>query len=169
MKIRQYYRSLIEIICFLFIFLFSYAATSKLVDFDQFKIQLGQSPLLTVYAGWVAWVIPIVELITAFMLAVPRYRLAALYGSLGLMSMFTMYIITILNFSDYVPCSCGGILEKLGWQEHLVFNMVFLFLAIVGILIKTDNGNHQNTITKKTIIKNSMAPLDKGNRKPLTE
>lgn len=150
MKLRQYHRSFIEIICFLFIFLFSYAATSKLMDFDRFKIQLGQSPLLTVYAGWVAWVIPIVELLLAFLLAVPRYRLIALYGSLGLMSLFTMYIIAILNFSDYVPCSCGGILGKLGWQEHLVFNVVFVALAIIGILIKTGHENHDITITKET-------------------
>ncbi|WP_188651702.1 MauE/DoxX family redox-associated membrane protein [Yeosuana aromativorans] len=135
MKLRQYHRSLIEIICFLFIFLFSYAATSKLMDFDRFKIQIGLSPLLTVYAGWIAWVIPFVELLLALMLAIPRYRLAALYGSLGLMSFFTMYIIGILNFSDHVPCSCGGILESLGWQEHLVLNIVFWGLAVIGIMV----------------------------------
>ncbi|WP_338357333.1 MauE/DoxX family redox-associated membrane protein [Yeosuana marina] len=136
MTMRQYHRSFIEIICFLFIFLFSYAATSKLMDFDRFKIQIGQSPLLTVYAGWIAWVIPVVELLIAFLLAVPKYRLAALYGSLGLMSLFTMYIVVTFNFSDYVPCSCGGILGKLGWQEHLVFNVIFIGLAIIGILLK---------------------------------
>src|SRR5690606_11815036 len=112
---------------------FVYAAISKLLDFETFRVQIGQSPLLTSFAGWVAWVIPLLELVVAFILVIPKYRLPALYGCLGLMSLFTMYIIAILNFSDYVPCSCGGILEKLGWREHLIFNIVLVVLAIVGI------------------------------------
>ncbi|PKQ44220.1 MauE/DoxX family redox-associated membrane protein [Confluentibacter flavum] len=135
MSVRPYHILFIEIICFLFILLFSYAAISKLLDFKVFKIQLGQSPLLTVFAGWIAWVIPIIELMIALLLAIPKYRLVALYGAISLMSLFTLYIIAILNFSDYVPCSCGGILETMGWQEHLIFNVAFLCLAIMGILI----------------------------------
>lgn len=141
MTVRPYHILFIEIICFLFILLFSYAAISKLLDFNLFKIQLGQSPLLTAFAGWVAWVIPIIELVTALLLAIPKYRIAALYVALGLMSLFTLYIIAILKFSDYVPCSCGGILDDMGWQEHLIFNMVFLALAIVGILITPQKIN----------------------------
>lgn len=150
MKVRRYQQYITEIICFLFILLFSYAAISKLMSFDQFKIQLGQSPLLTVFAGWVAWVIPTVELVIALLLMIPKFRLFALYGCFTLMSLFTIYIIAILNFSDYVPCSCGGILEKLGWQEHLIFNVIFLILAIVAIWIYPTNtgqtSKHQNTV-----------------------
>uniref|UniRef100_UPI004048BF54 MauE/DoxX family redox-associated membrane protein n=1 Tax=Mariniflexile sp. TaxID=1979402 RepID=UPI004048BF54 len=141
MSVRPFHILFIEIICFLFIFLFSYAAISKLLDFNTFKIQLGQSPLLTAFAGWVAWVVPIIELITALLLAIPKYRLVALYGALGLMSLFTLYIIAILKFSDYVPCSCGGILENMGWQEHLIFNVIFLGLAMIGILITPSKTN----------------------------
>lgn len=136
MSVRPYHILFIEIICFLFILLFSYAAISKLLDFNTFKIQLGQSPLLTAFAGWVAWVIPLIELVTALLLAIPKYRLVALYLALGLMSLFTLYIIAILKFSDYVPCSCGGILENMGWQEHLIFNVAFLSLAVAGILME---------------------------------
>ena len=141
MSVRPFHILFIEVICFLFIFLFSYAAISKLLDFNTFKIQLGQSPLLTAFAGWVAWVVPIVELVTALLLAIPKYRLAALYMALSLMSLFTLYIIAILNFSDYVPCSCGGILENMGWQEHLIFNVIFLGLAMIGILITPPKTN----------------------------
>lgn len=141
MSVRPYLILFLEIICFLFILLFSYAAISKLWDFNVFKIQLGQSPLLTAFAGWVAWGIPIIELVTALLLAIPKYRLVALYAALGLMSLFTLYIIAILKFSDFVPCSCGGILERMGWQEHLIFNRVFVVLAILGILLMPLKSN----------------------------
>ncbi len=114
--------------------LFVYAATSKLWDFQQFKVQLGQSPILTAYADWVAWLVPITEYVLALLLVMDSFRLSALYGAFGLMIVFTTYIILVLNFSDYVPCSCGGVLENLGWTEHIVFNLVFVVLSLIAIL-----------------------------------
>lgn len=45
------------------------------------------------------------------------------------------YIYLILNYSDFIPCSCGGISEKLSWTEHLVFNIGFIALALVAIVL----------------------------------
>lgn len=126
---------LVEIISLLFIFLFVYAAVSKLVDFQKFEVQLGKSPLLTAYAGWVAWIIPAVEIGISIMLAAPPWRLPGLYGSFSLMLMFTGYIVAITRFSENVPCSCGGVLQNMTWDEHLVFNAGFVVLGLVGILL----------------------------------
>ncbi|MEJ0031509.1 MAG: MauE/DoxX family redox-associated membrane protein [Bacteroidota bacterium] len=41
------------------------------------------------------------------------------------MVMFTAYIVVITRFSEYTPCSCGGVLEKMSWDQHLVFNIGF--------------------------------------------
>lgn len=146
-----YKRRIVEVICLLYILLFVYAAVSKWVDFKTFRVQLGQSPLLTVFAGWIAWLVPLIELITAIVLIIPKFRLLALYSCLGLMSTFTMYIIAILNFSDYVPCSCGGILENMGWTEHLIFNLVFMLLAVIGILLESDTSTTQENKIKRYI------------------
>lgn len=123
----------LDVIIFLFMFLFVYAAVSKLVEYDLFTAQLGKSPLLTRYAGIFSWLVPGVELMVAGMLFVPRFQLAGLYGAFTLMLGFTAYIAFILMFSPYVPCSCGGILSSMGWEEHLVFNVVFTVLAVIGI------------------------------------
>lgn len=124
-----------EIIAFLFIVLFMYAAVSKLMDYEKFRAQLGQSPLLTAFAGWVSWGVPAIEILIAGMLAVPRLRLVAFYASFSLMVMFTAYITVILQFSDYVPCSCGGVLQDMSWTTHLVFNIGFVLLALAGIFL----------------------------------
>ena len=121
----------ISILCAI---LFIYAATSKLWDFQQFKVELGQSPVLTAYAEWVAWSVPLTEYALSVLLLIDTTRQKALFGFLGLMTMFTTYIVIVLNFSDYVPCSCGGVLENMGWTEHLVFNLFFVALAIIAIL-----------------------------------
>ena len=120
----------ISILCAI---LFIYAATSKLWDFQQFKVELGQSPVLTAYAEWVAWSVPLTEYALSVLLLIDTTRQKALFGFLGLMTMFTTYIVIVLNFSDYVPCSCGGVLENMGWTEHLVFNLFFVKQLIKGV------------------------------------
>ncbi len=132
---------IVEIICFLFILLFVYAATSKLLDYQKFQVQLGKSPLLTAFAGWVAWAIPAIEIIISVMLAIRGFRLFALYASFSLMVLFTAYIIVITKFSDYIPCSCGGVLQDMSWNQHLAFNILFVLFASTGILLHSEQSN----------------------------
>lgn len=129
----------IEIIYFLFILLFTYAAVTKLIDYRSFVAQIGQSPLLTNFAGILAWLVPGGELVIAGMLAVKRLRQTGLYAAFGLMVMFTAYIIAVLQFSKDIPCSCGGVLESLGWTEHLIFNIVFVGLGLAGIILNASS------------------------------
>lgn len=116
-----------------YVLLFIYAATSKLLDFETFTVQLAQSPLLSAYAGIIAWLVPGIEIVIALLLMVPKFRTFALYAAFTLMVMFTAYIFIILNFSDFIPCSCGGVLEKLSWTQHLFFNLFFIILAGVAV------------------------------------
>lgn len=118
-----------------FIFLFCYAAANKLLEFDTFRVQLGQSPLLAPYAHWVAIAVPFTEIAISLLLASPRLRHVGFLFSFGLMVMFTAYIIIILNYSAFVPCSCGGILSEMGWTEHLAFNSAFVLLALGAVVV----------------------------------
>lgn len=124
-----------EIISALLIILFVYAATSKLLDYQKFRVQVGQSPLLTDFASLVAWMIPVIEIVISLLLAFSRTRLLALYTSFSLMLMFTAYIMTIIKFSDNIPCSCGGVLQNMSWNQHLVFNLGFVVLTLVAIVV----------------------------------
>lgn len=130
---KEAYQIATKLISLLFIVLFVYAATSKLLDFGTFKIQLGQSPFISTYADWIAWGIPLIEFTIIGLLLFSRTLLLAFYASLLLMSLFTIYIILVLNFSNDIPCSCGGILQTLSWKEHMIFNMIFIAFAILGI------------------------------------
>lgn len=135
----------IEIIAGAFVFLFVYAAVSKWIDFEKFSVQTAQSPILTHVSELVVWFIPGVELLISVFLCVPRLRLLGFYASFGLMVMFTAYIIAILSFSYHIPCSCGGILEQMGWTEHLVFNIVFVVLGFTGVWLESSCAYGQRT------------------------
>ena len=123
--------------CGFFILLWVYAATAKLLDYEAFSVQLGQSPLLSAYAGVLVWLVPLSEYVLSGLLLFSKTRKAGLLGSLSLMTAFTAYIVIILNYADFVPCSCGGILESLGWTEHLIFNGVCVLWAASALILET--------------------------------
>ncbi|WP_294958490.1 DoxX family protein [uncultured Flavobacterium sp.] len=124
-----------ETICLLFVLLFIYASVSKLLDFQHFRIELGQSPLLSAFADQFSIIVPALEIIICVLLLIPKFKPAGLFAAYGLMVMFTAYIFIILNYTSFIPCSCGGVLEKMSWNVHFLFNIVFIFLAITAILL----------------------------------
>ncbi|WP_408582583.1 MauE/DoxX family redox-associated membrane protein, partial [Myroides odoratimimus] len=121
------------IVQYFFVLLFVYAAISKLITFEAFQVQLTQSPLLSAYANIIAYLVIIVELVIALLLSLKQTKTLGLYLSYGLMVAFTIYIYLILNYSDFIPCSCGGILEKMGWSEHLWFNVMVCVVGLFAI------------------------------------
>jgi hypothetical protein len=128
--------TLLEIISFLLVLLFVYTAVSKLVDYATFKHQLSQSPFITDFSNEIAWSIPAGEILIALALLYKPVRLLGLYGSLFIMTMFTAYIFAMLRFSYDIPCSCGGVLSKMTWGQHFWFNLFFVSLSIVGIVLE---------------------------------
>lgn len=140
----------LKIICLLYVMLFVYAATSKVLDFENFEVQLGQSPLLSIYASWISWLVITIELLIAAALLLPKSQLIGLYAALGLMTMFSAYIFIILNFSSFIPCSCGGILEKMSWNMHLIFNCIFIALALFAIVLNKRLNNKKTTTLAAT-------------------
>lgn len=132
-RLRISRNAIVEIISSLLILLFMYAAVSKLLDYQTFKVQLSKSPFITQFAEVTAWALPVGEILVGLALTSKKTRLIGLYASLLLMTMFTTYIYAMINYSYYIPCSCGGILSKLGWEEHLWFNLGFTLICIVAI------------------------------------
>jgi hypothetical protein len=105
-------------------------------------LRLARFPFISTYAIWIAWGVPFLEIVIAGLFLFPKYILTALYASFSLMSIFTTYIILVLKFSDSIPCSCGGVISKLGWKEHLIFNLAFIAFALLGILLVKKNKKY---------------------------
>jgi putative oxidoreductase len=124
---------IVEVISALFILLFVYTATSKLIWVEDLKSILVKYPLIGNFSNLVAWSLPIVELFVALSLFIPATRLKGLFASLILMSGFTLYLIYMLLFTPSLPCTCGGMLQKLSWPQHLVLNVIYIILSLVAI------------------------------------
>lgn len=55
-----------------------------------------------------------------------------LMGSIILMLSISIYIISVLLFSETIPCTCGGLSVNMGWTEHLYLNLFFVGIGIIG-------------------------------------
>lgn len=126
---------MINIISAIFIFLFVYTALSKLYTHKLFTQTLEETPLIGGIGIYIAIAIPAMELATSLLLLIPRTRRWGLYSALTLMIVFTLYIGYMIVFTPNHPCTCGGVIEKMTWTQHLVFNIVFTLLALVGVVL----------------------------------
>lgn len=126
-----------EIIAALLMLLFLYAGFSKLADMESYRRSMHNQP----FPGWLAdtiiWTLPATEIFVAVLIGNTRSRLLGLYLFLLLMSAFSLYIGAILLhvFGD-IPCSCGGLIQRLGWGQHFIFNLFFIVVAVSGIRIQ---------------------------------
>lgn len=123
----------------LFIFLFVYTGVNKLFDYSAFRVVLSKSPLLSFASSFIAWFLPVIELIVSLMLLMPFTRKFGLLISTSLMATFTFYLAYMIFFTPNLPCSCGGILKNLNWTEHLILNIVLLAMAFTAWWLRNTN------------------------------
>ena len=130
-----------KIISAVLILLFVYAAISKIMDFQNFRIQMLRQPFPDWLANMLTWALPPGELIIAGWLATRRTRLTGLYCSMILLISFTGYVALMLTGAfGKIPCACGGVFASLGWNAHLLLNILFALLALLGIMFEK-NGS----------------------------
>ena len=144
-------KSVLEMISLLFILLFVYTAVSKFLDYENFRAVIGQSPLLTRFAHILAIAVPLAEVVIALMLVIPRYRRAGLYASFAMMALFTTYIIVLVTLSEKIPCSCGGVISRMTWEQHLYFNIFFMLLALLGMWLHTKQADDNSGQSKQPV------------------
>lgn len=132
----------LKFVSFLYIILFVYTATSKLIHIEQFHVRVAKMPFISEYSSLIAWSVPAIEILIAGLFLFPKYILSALYSSFSLMSIFTVYIIIVLRYSDSIPCSCGGVISTMSWKEHISFNCGFIALSLIGILLIQKNKKY---------------------------
>lgn len=135
---------LLEVIISLLIILFIYTGLNKILDYSNFRFQLGQSPFIQPFAGVIASTLPTGEILIAVLLVFNRARILALYASFTLMALFTGYIWLMLHYAYDLPCSCGGVLAALSWHDHLIFNSAFTILAFLGIVLQSQINQQQD-------------------------
>lgn len=116
------------------IFLWVYAAMSKLINYEQSLGEMLSQPMAPWLEKILVWAVPLTELIAATMLIYKQTKFYGLLLSCLLLISFSVYIALVMNsVFNRIPCSCGGLLKNMSWEVHLIFNLFFLALAVYAL------------------------------------
>ncbi|MBE9599837.1 MauE/DoxX family redox-associated membrane protein [Pedobacter sp. MC2016-24] len=116
----------------LLLMLWGYAAVSKIAEYNKFvlQMQLAPVPLMKLAGPVLGWLVPAVELLLVLLLLKDKFRIVGLWSSFFLLLVFEIYITVMLSSGLHLPCTCGGLISKLQWKEHLIFNAIFMLVAL---------------------------------------
>ncbi len=133
----------IRVISYSFVALWGYAALVKLSDPGRTHTEMMKQ----VFPHWMGealvWLLPAAELFLVGLLLNPPTRSKGLFASFGLITLFSGYLaLMVLNVFERRPCVCGGILSSMGPEAHLVFNLCFVALAVIAMVL-THKSRHR--------------------------
>lgn len=132
---KDFKKIIVKGLSLFFILLFTYAAVNKLQQLSVFESQLEQFPFIGDFAPYIAWAVPATLITVSVLFFFNKVKVLAFIGSFTIMLLFTLYILTVLNFAASIPCSCAGIFSSWSWHEQLYFNIGVLLMAAVGIAL----------------------------------
>lgn len=133
---RWIYRRLHDVIIYSYAFLYMYTGWAKFMNLSTFIRGNSKIPHLGQYAKLIGYGIPSLEIVLAILLVIPVYRIKrfALWTSTLLMAIFIIYLSLMVKFAENKLCDCGGVIESMGWEAHIVFNSIWLIAGIFALV-----------------------------------
>lgn len=124
----------VEAAALILAFVFAYTAIAKVYDWQATKLAMYNQVIPDWSKDLLLYGIPLVEILVALMLLIPKWRAKGFLASLILMLAFSAYVAWVwFGLAGRVPCSCGGIISSLGWGQHLVLNLGLTGLSAWGM------------------------------------
>lgn len=135
-KRGKYYVS--EIIYYFLILFLSYVFVNKFLDINAFTSNIAKTGIFPEFINeLLSYSVLLIEVIAIIILLFNKKT--GLYYCLIMFLLFTFYI-TILNYTDrYEVCGCGGILNGLSFNIHLLINIILIFITTISIHYHYEN------------------------------
>ncbi|MBI9069850.1 MAG: hypothetical protein JEZ09_21335 [Salinivirgaceae bacterium] len=122
---------IVEIIFVLFIFIWVLAALNKLFYFKKFRATLSIQTTPQQVGYELAWILPIMELITAGLLCSTTTQTVGIHFSFILMLLHVGYT---LFYARY-PGSANGLFKIMSWNTHLILKILLALISLTTILV----------------------------------
>lgn len=111
---------------------FLYTSLNKLSEPNTGIWAMFQPPILASIMHVVYILMPWLEITVTLLLATTRFRLLGLTFSLFLTIGFSVYLIYIRLNNEYLPCECGGGIDRLDWNVHILLDVFLIAISFIG-------------------------------------
>lgn len=167
MKKRQY---LLSFLTLLLLLLWIPVTIDKFWDLQAFKQTLLRQPFPSAWAEVLYWILPTAEGLCVVLLVLrtiddPKTnkfnfsKWGFVLSSL-LMLGFTLFILFgVLGWYEKRPCGCGSVIPRLTWEEHLVFNLMYLVISLYGWKLLITPNPHSSSSGQTSSIQASSLPF----------
>lgn len=136
---------IIKVVRYAFILLWGYASITKLYSWKLSRTEMHMQIFPTWLGDILFWLIPLFELVLIFLLLDKNRTLIGLKFSTILMGLFTLYLLIGVTGIMGEPCICAGILKSKSEFLHIIFNMVFMILGIIALVL-AGKGHIENEV-----------------------
>lgn len=125
---------IVNCISFIISVFFIYTGIFKLINPESFILNISKTGFFNEkLIPYLPYIIGFFELIIA-VLILTRMFIGQLFFTIT-MIVFSFYITYLNNNNLYEVCGCGGILNGLSYNNHLLINLIFLTLSFSVIFI----------------------------------
>lgn len=126
-------------VCIL-IAVFGYTGVAKTWGYESSLDAFLNQPFPNEWGKYLSIAVPATELITVFFLLFRITRMAGLVLGLVLMTAFTTYTgLVWIGAFDRIPCSCGGIFSRMGWEAHTAVNAAITILIGLTLWVRSED------------------------------
>lgn len=133
---------LAEIIYLFLISFFCYTAVNKLIKLDSFKTNLIKTTIFSKDAADVVSILVIIVEVFIILILIFNKKTGLLIFS-NVILFFTIYI-SYLRFKGlYEVCGCGGVLNGLRYEYHLLINISLIIGSLFSYYIFNTNENEK--------------------------
>lgn len=141
-KSIKFQKVVAEIIYLFLISFFCYTALNKFLNINSFRINMIKTSIFDKdVVFYLSYFVIFIEFLVVLILLINKIKGLIMFSFL--MLVFTLYI-SYLNFKGlYEVCGCGGILNGLDYNYHLIINITLIFSSIYCLLISNIKFNEK--------------------------
>lgn len=101
-----------------------YSGVDKLIHFNEFVLNFSKSPFApSDLINELSFCVVGIELGICFLCFFNKFQKLACLLFMIMSYVFSGYVLLMITYSPYLPCSCGGLIDFLTWNEHLALNI----------------------------------------------
>lgn len=114
--------------------LWGYTSIEKILFWQESYRAFLNQPFPYPWGIVLAYAVPGLEFLLVVLLLFPATRWWGFLGSALLLNSFTVYVGMVwIGVFPQTPCNCAGLINLLNWKGHLILNLGFLSLSVLGL------------------------------------